>query len=79
MGGWVVGGRRVGGSVGWVCASHEGGFARVSPRGFIEAHIAWYGVPASSPPTQGMYQNAAADPQEQRGVHWYGIALVRKL
>lgn len=48
-------------------ASRRGGFAPVSPGGFIEPHIAWYGVPATV--LYAMYQNAA-DP-------W--PSLVRKL
>lgn len=48
-------------------ASRRGGFAPVSPGGFIEPHIAWYGVPATV--LYAMYQNAA-DPRP---------SLVRKL
>lgn len=38
-------------------ASRREGFAPVSPGGFIEPHIAWYGVPATV--LYAMYQNAA--------------------
>lgn len=48
-------------------AGRRGGFAPVSPGGFIEPHIAWYGVPATV--LYAMYQNAA-DPRP---------SLVRKL
>lgn len=41
-------------------AGRRGGFAPVSPGGFIEPHTAWYGVPATV--LYAMYQNAA-DPR----------------
>lgn len=40
--------------------ARRGGFAPVSPGGFIEPHTAWYGVPATV--LYAMYQNAA-DPR----------------
>lgn len=44
-------------------AGRRGGFAPVSPGGFIEPHTAWYGVPATV--LYAMYQNAA-DPRPSR-------------
>lgn len=44
-------------------AGRRGGFAPVSPGGFIEPHTAWYGVPATV--LYAMYQNAA-DPRLPR-------------
>jgi len=38
-------------------AGRRGGFAPVSPGGFIEPHTAWHGVPATV--LYAMYQNAA--------------------
>lgn len=44
-------------------AGRRGGFAPVSPGGFIEPHTAWHGVPATV--LYAMYQNAA-DPWPSR-------------
>lgn len=45
-------------------AGRRGGFAPVSPGGFIEPHIAWHGVPATV--LYAMYQNAADPPAVAR-------------
>lgn len=70
QGGWMRGRWRsgqIGGHTGKEVrvprAGRRGGFAPVSPGGFIEPHTAWYGVPATV--LYAMYQNAA-DPRPSR-------------